>query len=161
MDVRFAFIDTDGLHGKESFNSEQRSKYSGRKVETKYNNCYELNYWRYKSTLRERNKITYCQVKLLLIPSLRRSRNERWRLGPGPVIILISLLGDDDDDEFKNFVGLKCCWDSFKEWDGDDVLKLKFVLLNGERCWCCFGDGSSREVAIWFNFDDHSKTSSH
>lgn len=93
--------------------------------------------------------VTYCQVRLLLIPSRNRSRNERWRLGPEPEIMWMSLLGDDDADELRNFVGLKCCWDSLSEWDGDDVLKLKFVLLKGERCcWFCFGDWSSRDVAI-------------
>lgn len=84
------------------------------------------------------------------MPSRNRSRKERWRLGPGPVIMWLSLLGDDDE-ELKNFVGLKCCWDSFSECDGDDDLKLKLVLLNGERCWCCFGELSSRDVAICVN----------
>lgn len=64
---------------------------------------------------------------------------------------LVSLADDEDDDILKmeSLVGLKCCWDSVNEWDGDDDLKLKFVLLNGDRCWCCFGDGSSRDVAIF------------
>lgn len=84
------------------------------------------------------------------MPSLKRSRNERWRLGMEPVM-WISLLGEDwADDEFKNLVGLKCCWDSLSECDGDDVLKLKFVLLSGDRCccWSDFGDWSSRGDAI-------------
>lgn len=62
--------------------------------------------------LKEERKeiITYCQVRLLLMPSRKRSRNERCRLGPDPEIMFMSLLGDElDDDEFKNLVGLKCC----------------------------------------------------
>lgn len=121
---------------------------TNRKCERNDTNRYQTTE-RYKTTYKEKEIITYCQVRLLLIPSLKRSRNERCRLGPGPVIIWLSLLGDDDDDEVKNFVGLRCCWDSLSEWDGEDDLKLKFVLLSGDRCWCCFGDWSSRGVAIW------------
>lgn len=92
------------------------------------------------------------------MPSRKRSRSERCRLGPDPVIMWMSLLGDElVDDEVKNLVGLKCCWDSFSEWDGDDVLKLKFVLVSGERCWCCLGELSSRDVAIWADFRDSSE----
>lgn len=87
---------------------------------------------------------TYCQVRLLLIPSRKRSRNERCRLGPDPVIIWWLSLGD----ELKNFVGLKCCCDSeLSEWDGDDDLKPGLNLLNGELR--CFGDCSSRDAAIF------------
>lgn len=41
---------------------------------------------------------TYCHVKLPAIPSLRRSRNERCLLGPGPMGIALLLARDDDDE---------------------------------------------------------------
>lgn len=41
---------------------------------------------------------TYCHVKLPVIPSLRRSRNERCLLGPDPMGIALLLARDDDEE---------------------------------------------------------------
>jgi hypothetical protein len=87
------------------------------------------------------SNFTYCHVRLLLIPSRNLSRSERWRLGVEPVNMCWWSL----DEELKNFVGLRCCWDSI-EWDGDEDLKLGLNLLSGERC---FGENSSRDADIF------------
>lgn len=45
---------------------------------------------------------TYCHEKLPVMPSLRRSRNERCRLGPEPtggIALAATLFGDVDDDD--------------------------------------------------------------
>lgn len=93
--------------------------------------------WRMKPMKQWR--FTYCQVKLLLIPSLRRSRRERCRWCPDRSLESAEVVD-------RNFVGLKCCWDSFKfeVCDGDDDLKMKLDFEVPR----CLGELSSRELAI-------------
>jgi hypothetical protein len=63
------------LHGKKSFDIHELTLIAKGKLNSTRD---ETNY------LEKKEIITYCQVRLLLIPSLNRSRKERWRLGPEP-----------------------------------------------------------------------------
>uniref|UniRef100_A0A1B0BMS0 Uncharacterized protein n=1 Tax=Glossina palpalis gambiensis TaxID=67801 RepID=A0A1B0BMS0_9MUSC len=49
------------------------------------NECTSIAVWARMMFMNKNNFPTYCQVKLPVIPSLRRSRNERCLLGPEPL----------------------------------------------------------------------------
>lgn len=77
---------------------------------------------------------TYCQVKLPVIPSLSRSRNERWRLGPDPSggIVVFCWVRDGDDVMLLNIdsvVGLPDAVSAVGLLDSNDDSSAKNVLI--------------------------------